>query len=72
MTKKMIKPITIEMMLYSIMCHSERINKLLGDDITLDKEDEDKLRDAYRIILRLHYKVDKERRDIEKSIAKMK
>lgn len=59
-------------MLYSIMCHSERINKLLGDDITLDKEDEDKLRDAYRIILRLHYKVDKERRDIEKSIAKMK
>lgn len=53
-------------MLHSIMYHSERLNNLLGDDITLDEKDEDKLRDAYNTILRLHNKVNKERRDISK------
>ena len=68
----MIKPITTERMLDSITYHSERLNKLLADDITLDKEDEDKLHDAYNTILRLHNKVKKERRDVSKGIAKMK
>lgn len=54
-------------MLNSIMYHSERLNNLLGDNITLDEEDEDKLRDAYNTILRLHNKVNKERRNISKS-----
>ena len=54
------------MMLHSIMYHSERLNNLLGDDITLDEKDEDKLRDAYNTILRLHNKVNKERREISK------
>lgn len=63
----MIKPITIERMLNSIMYHSERLNNLLGDDITLTEEDKYKLRDAYNTILRLHNKVNKERRDISKS-----
>ena len=53
-------------MLNSIMYHSERLNKLLADDITLDEKDEDKLRNAYNTILRLHNKVNKERRDISK------
>ena len=60
------KPITVERMLDSITYHSERLIKLLADDITLDEKDEDKLRDAYSIILRLHNKVKKERRDINK------
>lgn len=60
------KPITVEKMLDSIVYHSERINKLLADDITLDEKDEDKLGDVYNIILRLHNKVNKERRDISK------
>lgn len=51
-------------MLDSIMYHSGRLNNLLGNDITLDKSDEDKLRDTYNTILRLHNKVNKERRDI--------
>lgn len=53
-------------MLNLIMYHSERLNNLLGDDITLDEKDEDKLRDAYNTILRLHNKVNKERRNISK------
>lgn len=61
------KPITVERMLDSIMYHSERLNNLLSDDIILDKIDEDELRDAYNTILRLHSKVEKERRNISKS-----
>lgn len=60
------KPITVKTMLNLIMYHSERLNNLLGDDITLDEKDEDKLRDAYNTILRLHNKVNKERRNISK------
>lgn len=63
----MIKPITVERILDSIMYHSERLNNLLGDDITLDEKDKGKLRDACHIILRLHNKVNKERRSISKS-----
>lgn len=63
MKKEIMKPITIERMLDSITYHSERLNKLLSDDIILDKIDEDELRDAYNTILRLHSKVKKERRD---------
>ena len=66
MKKETMKPITIERMLDSITYHSERLIKLLGNDITLDEEDEDKLHDAYSIILRLHNKIKKERRDINK------
>lgn len=62
----MMKPITVERMLDSIMYHSERLNNLLGDDITLDEKDEDKLRDAYNTILRLYHKAKRERRDISK------
>ena len=62
----MIKQINVKTMLNSIMYHSERLNKLLADDITLDEKDEDKLRNAYNTILRLHNKVNKERRDISK------
>lgn len=60
MKKEMLKPITVERMLNSIMYHSERLNNLLGDDITLDEKDEDKLRDAYNTILRLYHKVKRE------------
>ena len=68
MKKEMIKPITVERMLDSIMYHSERLNNLLGDDITLDEKDEDKLRDAYSIIFRLHNKIEKD----EEILARMK
>ena len=51
-------------MLDSIMYHSERLNKLLANNITLDEGDEDKLRDAYNTILRIHNKVKNERRNI--------
>ena len=70
MKKEIIKPITVERMLDSITYHSERLNNLLGDDITLDEKDEDKLRDAYSIIFRLHNKIEKERRDISKNESK--
>lgn len=61
------KSIAVKIILGLIIHHSERLNNLLGDDIILDKIDEDELRDAYNTILRLHSKVKKERRNISKS-----
>lgn len=70
MKKSMMKPLTVDRMLKSIILHSEELYKLVDNpathEVALANIDEDKLREAYNTILRAYSKVKEEVRSNSK------